>query len=196
VDTTAKRRTERKGFGGEVVVAVADVSTWIARSGLNRPVEINTALRFSNSFQSERANPKSRSRVNLPGGRPNMFSRTKSRAVAPARKYGRPKEFAVCATALSGSRASGLSGLSSWKIRCDMLFIDQSCRFEVSCISCSYQIGIGEYWWDYISSPCNQSLVPKGIENFYITIDICSEAQLGYQLRRVMEGVHGQHFRF
>src|SRR5215472_6415205 len=169
---------------------------WIARSALNRPVEINVALRFSNCFQSDRTNPKSRSRVNLPGGRPNIFSRTKCRAVAPARKCERLKEFAVCATALSGSRTSGLSGLSSRKIRRDVLFIDQSCRFEVSRISCSHQIGIGEYWWDHISSPCNQSLVPKRVENLYVTIDICSETEFRHQLRRIMQGIYGQHFRF
>jgi hypothetical protein len=51
------------------------------------------------------------------------------------------------------------------KIRRDVLFKDQSCRFEVSRISCSQQIGIGEYWWDYIRSPCNQSSVSEVVEN-------------------------------
>src|SRR5713101_10096374 len=97
----------------------------IALLASNRPVAINAALRLSNCFQSERAKPKSRSRVNRPGGRPNIFSRIRSRAVAPVRKYAKPKEFAVCTTALSGSRTSGLGGLRSWKIWRDVLFIDQ-----------------------------------------------------------------------
>ena len=62
----------------------------------NRPVAINAALRLSNCFQSERAKPKSKSRVNRPGGLPNMFSRIRSRAVAPVRKNGKRNAFAVC----------------------------------------------------------------------------------------------------
>jgi hypothetical protein len=94
------------------------------------PTDLSTANRRHDEkqahspWQSERAKPKSKSRVNRPGGRPNTFSRIRSRAVAPARKYEKPKEFAVCATALSGSRTSGLSGLRSWKIGRDVLFID------------------------------------------------------------------------
>ena len=144
----------------------------------------------SNCFQSERAKPKSKSRVNRPGGLPNMFSRIRSRAVAPVRKNGKRNAFAVCATALSGSRTSGLTGLRSWKIWRDVLFIDQFRCFKVPCISRSHQVGVGEYWRDHVACPGDQILVPKGIEHLYVTVDICSEPELCYQLCRVVSGIN------
>src|SRR5579863_3546523 len=121
------------------------VSRCCARDAEKSLVASSRSFRSSNCAQLSTAIPKSISRVARPGSSPWTFTRIRSRAVAPARKYSHLDDRAIGSSTRNTrttDRSTALfSGVEGWL---DSLLIDHPGGFCIAAIICCQKVGIGQ----------------------------------------------------